>query len=95
MWKREVLIQSGTPIHQSNTRELALTLGDWSEGGTCSLTLRLLALTLCLGVFHVGGFTGVVVVFTQEGQTVGGKEASGIVLGVFFSRSLGENCLRW
>lgn len=61
------------------------------------MTFRLLALTLWLGVFfffYVDGFTGVVVVFIPEGETVLEKEAIGIVLG-FCSGSLGENCLRW
>lgn len=92
MWKQEALNLSGTPIDQSNVREFTLSLGDWPEGGARSLTFGLLALSLATGVFHVHGFTGLVVVLNQESGTVGVK-LSGLSA-VLVAGVLGENCFR-
>lgn len=80
LWKREVPAQSGTPVDQSGARESYFSVDDWSEGSQRSVTFRLLAPSVRLGVFHVYGFTGVVVVFLPEGKTVRGKTTTGIVL---------------
>lgn len=72
--------QSGTPIDQSGTRESSFSVDDWSKGSQRSATFRLLAPSVRLGVFHVYGSTGVVVVFLPEGETVLDKKTTGIVL---------------
>lgn len=87
-----MLILSDTAFDQSGGRKVAFSLADWPGCGKRWLTFRLLSLPLWLGVFHVDGFTGVVVVFIPEGETDLGKKLPGVfktvVVGVWEKTAL-------